>query len=111
MKIHEYQAKELLKEYGIPVPAGMLAENAEDAAKAAEVFGGRCVIKAQVHCGGRGKAGGVKLANSRAEAKEIAGKMIGMTLVSKQTGPEGKLVRKVYVTETVDIKKEYYLIE
>ena len=109
MKIHEYQAKERLGEYGVFVPEGKLAENAGEAYEAAKSFGGRCVVKAQVHCGGRGKAGGVKLANSAEEAKEIADKMIGMTLVSKQTGPEGKLVRKVYVTETVDIRKEYYL--
>ena len=109
MKIHEYQAKELLKEYGVPVPEGILATTPEEAEKASEALGGRSVIKAQVHGGGRGKAGGVKLAGDPGEAKEIASKMIGMTLVSKQTGPEGKKVHKVYVTKTVDIKKEYYL--
>lgn len=109
MKIHEYQAKELLALYGVPVPAGQLAENEEEAYRAAEAFGGRCVVKAQVHCGGRGKAGGVKFAKTPSEAREIAKNMLGMTLVSKQTGPEGKTVHKVYVTEAADIAKEYYL--
>ena len=109
MKIHEYQAKELLAAYGVPVPEGLLALTPEEAERATEKLGGQSVIKAQVHCGGRGKAGGVKLANSPQEAFLIAQNMLGMTLVSKQTGPEGKVVHKVYVTKAVDIRREYYL--
>lgn len=109
MKIHEYQAKELLAAYGVPVPEGLLALTPEEAKEATENLGGQSVVKAQVHCGGRGKAGGVKLAKSPEEAFSIAQNMLGMTLVSKQTGPEGKVVHKVYVTKAVDIRKEYYL--
>ena len=109
MKIHEYQAKELLAAYGVPVPEGLLALTPEEAKEATEKLGGQSVVKAQVHCGGRGKAGGVKLAKSPEEAFSIAQSMLGMTLVSKQTGPEGKVVHKVYVTKAVDIRKEYYL--
>ena len=109
MKIHEYQAKELLAAYGVPVPDGLLALTPEEAKEATEKLGGQSVVKAQVHCGGRGKAGGVKLAKSPEEAFSIAQNMLGMTLVSKQTGPEGKVVHKVYITKAVDIRKEYYL--
>ena len=109
MKIHEYQAKEFLAAYGVPVPEGLLALTPEEAKEATEKLGGQSVVKAQVHCGGRGKAGGVKLAKSPEEAFSIAQNMLGMTLVSKQTGPEGKVVHKVYVTKAVDIRKEYYL--
>lgn len=109
MKIHEYQAKELLAAYGVPVPEGLLALTPEEAKEATEKLGGQSVVKAQVHCGGRGKAGGVKLAKSPEEAFSIAQNMLGMTLVSKQTGPEGKVVHKVYITKAVDIRKEYYL--
>ena len=109
MNIHEYQAKELLAAYGVPVPEGLLALTPEEAKEATEKLGGQSVVKAQVHCGGRGKAGGVKLAKSPEEAFSIAQNMLGMTLVSKQTGPEGKVVHKVYVTKAVDIRKEYYL--
>ena len=108
MKIHEYQAKELLRGYGAPVPTGEVAETVEQAAALAEKYG-RCVLKAQVHSGGRGKAGGVKLAKNADEARAIAGKMLGMRLVTNQTGPEGKLVRKLLVTPAVEIKKEFYL--
>lgn len=108
MKIHEYQAKELMGEYGIPVPAGTLAETPEEVYEAAKKYG-KCVVKAQIHSGGRGKGGGVKFASTPEEAKEIGEKMLGMQLVTKQTGPEGKLVRKVLVTEPSDIKKEIYL--
>ena len=108
MKIHEYQAKELLGAYGVPVPTGEVATTAEEVYEIAKKYP-KCVVKAQIHSGGRGKGGGVKLANSPEEAKEIAEKMIGMQLVTKQTGPEGKEVRKVLVTEATDIKKEYYL--
>ena len=109
MKIHEYQAKELLAAYGVPVPEGLLALTPEEAKEATKKLGGQSVVKAQVHCGGRGKAGGVKLAKSPKEAFSIAQNMLGMTLVSKQTGPEGKVVHKVYITKAVDIRKEYYL--
>ena len=91
MKIHEYQAKELLLAYGAPVPAGTVAETPEDVRKAAESML-PCVVKAQVHSGGRGKAGGVKLAKTAEEAEEIARQMLGMRLVSMQSGAEGKIV-------------------
>lgn len=110
MKIHEYQAKELLISYGVPAQSGIVAENKEEAKAAAEKLGGALfVVKAQIHSGGRGKAGGVKLAKSADEAAAIAEKMIGSVLVSKQTGPEGKRVNKVLVTKGVNIEKEYYL--
>ncbi len=110
MKVHEYQAKELFKQYGIPVPRGKVAETPEEAKKIAEELGGNLfVVKAQVHAGGRGKAGGVKLAKSVDEVYEIAKKMIGMKLVTHQTGPEGKLVRKVLVEEGLNIEKEFYV--
>ena len=99
MKIHEYQAKKLLGDYGAPVPSGIVAETAEAARQAAEKML-PCVIKAQVHSGGRGKAGGVKLAKTADEAETIARQMLGMQLVTKQTGPAGKAVA---------VKKEYYL--
>ncbi len=108
MKIHEYQAKEMLASYGVNVPKGIPAVNADQAYEVAKKFGA-CVIKAQVHSGGRGKAGGVKFAKTPEEAKEIASKMLGMKLVTKQTGPEGRIVRQVLVTEPADVKKEYYL--
>ena len=108
MKIHEYQAKKLLGDYGAPVPSGIVAETAEAARQAAEKML-PCVIKAQVHSGGRGKAGGVKLAKTADEAETIARQMLGMRLVTKQTGAEGKIVHKVLVTEAVAVKKEYYL--
>ena len=109
MNIHEYQAKELLAAYGAPVPAGYLALTAEEAKEAAEKLGGACVVKAQAHCGGRGKAGGVKLAQSSEEAYELAKNMLGMKLVTKQTGEKGKIVRKLYITGMVGIRHEYYL--
>ena len=109
MKIHEYQAKELLTAYGVPTPKGILAETPEEAYEAAKALGGRVVVKAQVHSGGRGKAGGVKLADSPEAACTIMKDMLGMKLVTKQTGADGKIVRKVLVTETVNVAKEYYL--
>ncbi len=109
MKVHEYQAKEILARYGVPVPRGTLITEADAARAAAESLGGKVVVKAQVHAGGRGKAGGVKLAGSPDEAVELAGKILGMRLVSKQTGAEGKLVRKVYVEEALPIDRELYL--
>lgn len=109
MKIHEYQAKQLLASYGIGSPEGYLAENAQEAYEAAVKLGGTCVVKAQIHSGGRGKAGGVKLVKSAQEAKEVSEKLLGSTLVTKQTGPEGKVVNKLFVTATVDVEKEFYL--
>lgn len=108
MKIHEYQAKELLKTYGIPVPSGQIAKTPEEVYEYAKKYN-KCVIKAQIHSGGRGKGGGVKLSNTPDEAKCIANQILGMNLVTKQTGPEGKTVHKVLVTEATDIEKEYYL--
>jgi len=109
LNVHEYQAKEVLARFGVPVPPGEVAETPEQAREIAEKLGGKVVVKAQVHAGGRGKAGGVKLADGPAEAEEKARQILGMTLVSPQTGPQGKLVRKVYVTKAVDIEHEYYL--
>ncbi len=108
MKIHEYQAKEILKKYGVAVPRGRVAFTPEEARKVAEELGGKVVVKAQIHAGGRGKAGGVKLAGSPEEAEKIARELIGKVLVTHQTGPEGKEVRKVLVEETMDIQRELY---
>ena len=109
MKIHEYQAKLLFKKYGISAPQGKCVESKEDAREAAREIGGRVVVKSQVHAGGRGKAGGVKLADTPEEAGLRADEIIGMTLVSHQTGPEGKLVRKVLIEEAVEVEQELYL--
>jgi succinyl-CoA synthetase beta subunit len=110
MNVHEYQAKELLREFGVPVPAGAVASTPAEAEEASRGLGkGVLVVKAQVHAGGRGKGGGIKLGKSPAEAKQIASEMLGMTLVTHQTGPEGKLVRKVYVESGSEIEHEYYL--
>ncbi len=110
MNIHEYQAKEIFRKYGVPTPRGGVAFSAPEARKVAEELGGNLwVVKAQIHAGGRGKAGGVKLAKSLEEVEKLAEEMIGMTLVTHQTGPEGKLVKKVYIEEGADIKAEYYL--
>ncbi len=109
MKIHEYQAKEILRRYGVATPRGKVTEDPEEAARICEEFGGRCVVKAQIHAGGRGKGGGVKLAKSPEEAREHASKILGMQLVTHQTGPEGQLVRKVLIEETADIAQELYL--
>jgi succinyl-CoA synthetase beta subunit len=110
MNLHEYQAKSLLKDFGIPLLKGQLAYTPLEAQKAASNLGGGVVVvKAQVHAGGRGKAGGVKLAKNPHEARELAAKIIGMKLVTPQTGAEGKLVRKVWVEEGCEIAKEYYV--
>ena len=109
MKIHEYQAKGLFRNYSIPVPEGFMAENAESAMEVVEKLGFPCVVKAQVHAGGRGKAGGVKLAKNKDEAKEHIGSILGMKLVSKQTGPEGQLVRKILIEQGLNIVNELYL--
>ena len=108
MKIHEYQAKEILRKNGVATPRGRVAFTPEEVRSIAEELGGRVVIKAQVHAGGRGKAGGVRLAKSVEDAEKIAREMIGMKLVTHQTGPEGKIVRKVLVEEALDIERELY---
>src|SRR5688572_1578559 len=109
MKIHEYQAKNLLAKYGVPVPRGEVAETVDQAVDAAKKLGGKVVVKAQIHAGGRGKGGGVKLAKDADDTREVAQQILGMTLVTHQTGPEGRLVRKVLVEETLPIAKELYL--
>jgi len=110
MKIHEYQAKELFKAYRIPIPSGGAAFSVEEARKVAAGLGGwPVVVKAQIHAGGRGKGGGVKLARSADEVNTVAGQILGMTLVTHQTGPEGRQVRKVLVEQGLNIKKELYL--
>jgi succinyl-CoA synthetase beta subunit len=109
LKIHEYQAKEILRRYGVATPRGKVTEDPGEAARICEELGGRCVVKAQIHAGGRGKGGGVKLAKSPEEARELAGKILGMQLVTHQTGPEGQLVHKVLIEETADIAQELYL--
>ena len=113
MKIHEYQAKEILRKYGVPVPHGEMVTTREGAQAAAEKLlaagSSGVVVKAQIHAGGRGKGGGVKIAKSAAEAAEIAGKMLGMTLITHQTGPEGRIVRQLLVEETLPIDRELYI--
>src|SRR5258705_9918989 len=113
MKIHEYQGKEILKKFGVTVPRGTMAQTREEAdAAAKDLFGAGAtgvVVKAQIHAGGRGKGGGVKIAKSVEEASDLAGKILGMTLVTHQTGPEGRIVRRLLVEETLPIAKELYL--
>ncbi|GAA4412897.1 ADP-forming succinate--CoA ligase subunit beta [Quisquiliibacterium transsilvanicum] len=110
MKIHEYQGKEILKRYGVPVPRGIPCFTVEEAVKAAETLGGPVwVVKAQIHAGGRGKGGGVKVTKSLDEVREWAGKILGMQLITHQTGPEGQKVRRLLVEEGADISKELYL--
>jgi succinyl-CoA synthetase beta subunit len=110
MKIHEYQGKEVLRQYGVPVPRGYPAFSVREANEAAQKLGGSVwVVKAQIHAGGRGKGGGVKLARSMAEVQDLAGQILGMQLKTHQTGPEGQKVRRLLIEEGADIKKEYYL--
>src|SRR5262245_21464201 len=110
MKIHEYQGKELLSKFGVPVPRGYPAFTAQEAVEAAQKLSGKVwVVKAQIHAGGRGKGGGVKLARSLDEVKTLATQMLGMQLKTIQTGPEGQKVRRLWVEEGADIKKEYYV--
>ncbi|UOF89344.1 ADP-forming succinate--CoA ligase subunit beta [Fodinisporobacter ferrooxydans] len=109
MNIHEYQGKQVLKQYGVAVPEGNVAFTVEEAVEAAKALGGKAVVKAQIHAGGRGKAGGVKLARSLDEVKQYAEQLLGMTLVTHQTGPEGKVVKRLLVEQLSDIKKEYYI--
>src|SRR5215469_14122134 len=109
MKIHEYQAKALLARHGVPVPRGEAVASPEEAEAAARKIGRSVVVKAQIHAGGRGKGGGVKVAKDAAEAREIASKMLGMTLITHQTGPEGRVVQRLLVEETLPIERELYL--
>ncbi|MBZ5595698.1 MAG: ADP-forming succinate--CoA ligase subunit beta [Acidobacteriia bacterium] len=109
MKIHEYQAKAILAKYKVPVPRGEVAFSAEEATAAAQKIGGSVVVKAQIHAGGRGKGGGVKIVRNAVEATEIAKKMLGMTLVTHQTGPEGRMVKRLLIEETLPIERELYL--
>ena len=110
MKIHEYQAKEILRQFAIPVPRGIAAFTVQEAVEAAQKLGGSVwVVKAQIHAGGRGKGGGVKLARSIDEVRKIAGEILGMQLITHQTGPEGQKVRRLYIEEGADIQKEYYV--
>ena len=110
MKIHEYQAKAILARHGVPVPRGEVAINATEAGEIARRLGGAvCVVKAQIHAGGRGKGGGVKLAKSSDEAESIAKHMLGMTLVTHQTGPEGRVVGRVLIEEGLQMTRELYL--
>jgi succinyl-CoA synthetase beta subunit len=109
MNIHEFQAKELLSKYGVAVPKGAVADTSIDAEAVAKELGGRVVVKAQIHAGGRGKGGGVKVANNPAEARDYAAQILGMQLVTHQTGPEGQRVKRILVEAASRIKKELYL--
>jgi succinyl-CoA synthetase beta subunit len=109
MKIHEYQAKAILAQFNVPVPRGEVAYTAEEAEAAAKHIGGSVVVKAQIHAGGRGKGGGVKVAKNSTEAAEFARQMIGMRLVTRQTGPEGRTVHRLLVEEALPIERELYL--
>ncbi len=110
MKIHEYQGKELLRQFGVVVPRGIPVFSVEDAVAAAEKLGGPVwVVKAQIHAGGRGKGGGVKVAKSLDEVRKYASEILGMQLITHQTGPEGQKVRRLLIEEGADIKKEYYV--
>lgn len=109
MNIHEYQAKEILSSYGIPIPRGMVAMTSDQVERAAKMMGGRCVVKAQIYAGGRGKAGGVKLVHYPEQAMEYGKELFGRALVTNQTGPEGLKVRRILVEEAVEIAREFYL--
>ena len=110
MKIHEYQGKEILRQFGVPVPRGIPAFTVQEAVEAAQKLGGPVwVVKAQIHAGGRGKGGGVKLARSMDEVKKLAEEILGMQLVTHQTGPAGQKVRRLLIEDGADIKKEYYV--
>ncbi len=110
MKIHEYQGKEILRQFGVPVPRGIAAFTVQEAIEAAQKLGGPVwVVKAQIHAGGRGKGGGVKVAKSIEDVKRLAGEILGMQLVTHQTGPVGQKVRRLYIEDGADIKQEYYV--
>jgi succinyl-CoA synthetase beta subunit len=109
MKIHEYQAKAILAQFNVPVPRGQVAASTAEAEAAAKAIGGSVVVKAQIHAGGRGKGGGVKVAHDAEEAAKIADKILGMTLITHQTGPEGRVVHRLLIEETLPIERELYL--
>ena len=110
LNIHEYQAKQVFAKYGVPTPKGIIAESVEQAVENAKELGGPVwVVKAQIHAGGRGLGGGVKLAKSLDEVRELATEILGMQLVTHQTGPEGKKVNKIYIEDGADIQDEFYL--
>jgi succinyl-CoA synthetase beta subunit len=109
MKIHEYQAKAILAQYNVPVPRGEVAFTVDEAEAAAKKLGGSVVVKAQIHAGGRGKGGGVKVAKDAAEARALAAKILGMQLITHQTGPEGRIVQRLLIEETLPIDRELYL--
>src|SRR3954464_5748504 len=110
MKIHEYQGKEIFRTFGIPTPRGFPAFSVEEAVEAAKKLGGKVwVVKAQIHAGGRGKGGGVKVAKSLDEVRELSKKILGMQLKTHQTGPQGQKVRRLLIEEGADIKKELYV--
>jgi succinyl-CoA synthetase beta subunit len=109
MHIHEYQAKEILSSYGIPIPRGLVALTSDQVERAAKMMGGRCVVKAQIYAGGRGKAGGIRLVLHPEEAQEFGKELFGRTLVTRQTGPQGLKVRRILVEEAVEIAREFYL--
>jgi succinyl-CoA synthetase beta subunit len=110
LKVHEYQGKEILRRFGIPTPRGIPAFSVDEAVKAAEALGGAVwVVKAQIHAGGRGKGGGVKLGKSIDDVRELAGQILGMQLITHQTGPRGQKVRRLLIEEGADIKKELYV--
>jgi len=109
VKIHEYQAKEILRMYGVPTPSGEVARTPDEAREVAGRLGGPCMVKAQIHAGGRGKGGGVRKAEDPVMAAELATRMLGMTLVTPQTGPAGRVVRRLLLEETLDIARELYL--
>ncbi len=109
MKVHEYQAKEIFSRYGIPVPRGFIASTPEQASQFVRDLGGRAIVKAQVHAGGRGRGGGIKMANSPQDASDIAATLLGSNLITPQTGPEGVPVNQVLIEEPVDISRELYL--
>jgi succinyl-CoA synthetase beta subunit len=109
MKIHEYQAKAILAKYNVAVPRGQVAFSVDEAAAAAHKIGGSVVVKAQIHAGGRGKGGGVKIARDASEAAELAKQILGMTLITHQTGPEGRVVKRLLIEETLPIERELYL--
>ena len=109
MKIHEYQAKQILRQYNVAVPEGSVATSADEAERIATELGGKVIVKAQIHAGGRGKGGGVKLATNPTEAREAASAILGMQLITHQTGPEGQKVKQVLVEKASDIEHEFYL--
>ncbi len=110
MNVHEYQGKEILRKYGVATPRGIACFSVDEAVKAAETLGGKVwVVKAQIHAGGRGKGGGVKVAKSLDEVRDSASKILGMTLITHQTGPEGRVVKRLLIEEGADIKKELYV--